>query len=134
MPEHLISVKEAIAILETIGAAKETIRRFRIQAEGVLSVRPALGKEQVIVTTLYGAASGQPGVNLEVGAVRLQMDVKSAQAVGLNILAGAEAAISDAAMMRLLVEKVGMDLERASAVLIDLREYRQGSREVVFPS
>ncbi len=43
MPQHLISVDEAVAMLETIGAAKETVRRFRQQADGVLSTRPALG-------------------------------------------------------------------------------------------
>ena len=132
MPQHLISVDEAVAMLETIGAAKETIRRFRGQAEGVLRERAALGNEQVIVTSLYGAKSGKPGVNLQVGEVRLQMDIKSAQKVGLDILGAAEAAISDAAVVRLLVEKIGIDAVRASHVLLDLREMRQGSRDTVF--
>jgi len=40
LPEHLISVAEAVAMLETIGAAKETVRRFREHAGGVLAARP----------------------------------------------------------------------------------------------
>ena len=131
MPQHLISVDEAVAMLETIGAAKETVRRFRQQADGVLTARPALGTEQVIVTSLHGTR-GDPGVNLQVGAVRLQMDVKSAQKVGLDILAAMEAAISDAAVVKLLVEKFGLDVARASYVMLDLREIRQGSRDAVF--
>lgn len=131
MPEHLISVAEAAAILQTIGASKETIARFKQQAGGVLAARPALGTEQVIVTSLYGT-SGKPGINLQVGEVRLQMDVKSAQKVGLDVLAATEAAISDASVMKLLVEKLGVDEARASRVLLDLREIRQGSRDAVF--
>ena len=132
MPQHLISVDEAVAFLETIGASKETIRRFAQQAGYVLAARPALGDERVIVTSLYGAKSGQPGVNLQVGEVRLQMDVKSAQKVGLDVLAATEAAISDASVVQLLVEKLGLDVARASHVLLDLREIRQGSRDAVF--
>jgi hypothetical protein len=132
MPQHLISVDEAVAMLETIGAAKETIRRFRQQAAGVLAARPGLGAERVIVTSLYGAKSQQPGVNLQLGDVRLQMDVKSAQKVGLDILAATEAAISDAAVVQLLVDKLGIDVDRASHVLLDLRERRQGARDTVF--
>ncbi len=132
MPQHLISVDEAVAMLETVGAAKETVRRFRQQADAVLARRPGLGDEHVIVTSLYGAKSQQPGVNLQIGEVRLQMDVKSAQKVALDILSATEAAISDAAVMQLLIEKVGLDPTRASAVLLDLREIRQGSRDTVF--
>jgi len=112
MPQHLISVDEVVAMLETIGAAKETIRRFRQQADGVLAVRPSLGDEHVIVSSFYGAHTGDPGVNLEVGAARLQMSVQHAKKIGLDLIAGAEAAIS----------------ERASHVLLDLRELRQGTR------
>lgn len=119
-------------MLETIGAAKETIRRFRAQADAVTGARHSLGAEEVIVTSLYGAISGEPGVNLEVGAVRVQMRIKQAQKIGLDLIAAAEAAISDAAMMRLLVEKLGLDPARAGRVLLDLREFRQGSRGTVF--
>jgi hypothetical protein len=132
MPQHLISVDEAVAMLDTIGAAKETVRRFRAQADGVLAARPGLGTEQVIVTSLYGAKSGQPGINLQVGEVRLQMDVPSARKVGLDILAAMEAAISDAAVVQLLVDKLGLDVDRAGFVLLDLREIRQGTRDAVF--
>ncbi len=132
MPEHLISVAEAAAMLDTIGAAKETVARFRKQAAAVLTARPALGDEHVIVTSLYGAKSGEPGVNLQMGEVRLQMDVKSAQKVALDILAATEAAISDAAVVQLLVDKLGIDRTRAGLVLLDLREIRQGSRDAVF--
>lgn len=133
MPQHLISVDEAVAMLETIGAAKDTTARFKRQATFALSGRPALGDEHVIVTALYGATSHQPGVNLQLGNVRLQMDVKSAQKVALDILGATEAAISDTAVVRLLVEKFGIDEARAGLVLLDLREIRQGSRGVVFP-
>ncbi len=132
MPQHLISVDEVVATLQVIGASKETIANFTKQITFVLERRPALGDEHVIVTTLHGAASGQPGVNLQVGATRLQMDVKSAHKVGFDILQATEAAISDAAVMRLLVEKIGLDVARASRVMIDLREMRQGSRDAVF--
>ena len=132
MPQHLISVDEAVAMLETISAAKETVRRFAAQARFVLDARPGLGDEHVIVTALYGAKSHQPGVNLQLGTVRLQMDVKSAQKIALDILSATEAAISDTAVMRLLVDKLGIEERRAGIILIDLREIRQGSRKAVF--
>lgn len=132
MPQYLISVDEAVAMLETVSASKETIRRFTQQANGVLALRPGLGDEHVIVTALYGAKSHQPGVNLQLGAVRLQMDVKSASKVALDILSATEAAISDAAVVKLLTDKLGIDEARAGLILMDLREIRQGSRGVVF--
>lgn len=131
MPQQLISVDEAVAMLQTIGAAKETIRRFTQQANDVLGKRPTLGNETVHVSSLYGAKSGEPGVNLEVGELRFQMDVKSAHKIGLDIISAAEAAISDASIMKLLTDKFDLEPEQAGRVLLDLREIRQGSRESV---
>ena len=49
------------------------------------------------------------------------------------LLEAAEAATSDEIFVTML-EKIGIDTERAGHVLIDLREIRQGTRGTSWPS
>ena len=63
-----------------------------------------------------------------------QMDLDKAREI-VGLLNGAiEAAISDELMYRFLTEKIGLEPDRAGAALIDFREMRQGSRDVVNPN
>jgi hypothetical protein len=45
-----------------------------------------------------------------------------------------EAAITDEIMFKFLTERIGLEPAKASAALLHLREYRQGSPERVYPS
>ncbi|MGH9238769.1 MAG: hypothetical protein ACRD3G_12090 [Vicinamibacterales bacterium] len=119
---------------------------------GVLARRPHLGPEKgVTCYSVAGHKTGLPGVNfaienatvlkddvvggivVETANVMLQLDIPSAQRVAMNIFGCAEAAISDMTVFHLLTEGVGLDFKKAGRLLIELRERRQGTRDVVFP-
>jgi hypothetical protein len=86
------------------------------------------------VASIFGAISRRGLVELRVGDVRTLMDVAKAREVTAMLVQATEAAISDELLVRFLMEKVGVDLERAGAALLDFRELRQGSRNVVWPN
>lgn len=145
--EHLISAREAIALLETVGAKADLVERYSMQLGAVLARRPHLGPEHgVTCYSLVGMKSSTAGVNVDMqdaevlgpaieimsANVRLQLDAKSAQKVALNILGCVEAAISDVTVFKLLTEGLDIEPDRAARVLLDLRERRQGTRDVVF--
>lgn len=89
--------------------------------------------KRIEVGSLYGAHTQQGIVELVVGDERVQMDIPKAREV-LGMLAGAlEAAITDELIMRFLVGKIGLTAAAAAAALLDFREMRQGSRDVVYP-
>jgi phage tail sheath gpL-like len=84
--------------------------------------------------SIYGMKSQRGLVELLVGPTRVQMTVEKAKTVHAMLGTAIEAAISDEIFVRFMVERVGMDRERAAAALLDLRELRQGSREVLNPN
>jgi len=149
--KHLITDDEAIAILETVGASAEVVKKFSMHLGGVLARRPHLGPEKgVTCYSVAGHKTGLPGVNLaienatvlkdavvggilvETANVQLQLDIKSAQRVAMNIFGCAEAAISDMTVFEMLTDGIGLDFNKAGRLLIELRERRQGTRGVVF--
>lgn len=88
----------------------------------------------ITVSTLLSSRTKEGRIDFTMNGELTQMDLGKAREV-VGMLQGAiEAAISDELLYRFLVEKVGMEPERASAALIDFRELRQGSRDVVYPS
>jgi len=54
-----------------------------------------------------------------------QMTVAEARDLGLTILGAAEAAVTDAALIRWLTTTMGLDLGRAAAVMSDYRVARR---------
>jgi hypothetical protein len=131
---QLLVLEEVIAMLQTISAPNRVIDQFRKQAEFVLDHRPQPKHDDVQVGSIFGAASRRGGVNLSVNDTQTQMDTKKAREIGLMLIEAAEAAESDEVFMKFLEEKVGItDAEKVQAMLLDLRELRQGSRGTVYP-
>ncbi len=136
MPKQLLSLPEVLAMMETVDIAATDRARFERQATAVLAKRPAFTDEDdhFEVASLYGQRTREPAVNFKTGTVEHQLTVKKAREVAFMLLEAAEAAVSDAVMMTLLREKVGISDEmRLSLILLDLREIRQGSRDTVYP-
>jgi hypothetical protein len=88
----------------------------------------------ITVSTLLSSRTKQGRIDFTMNGELAQMDLDKAREV-VGMLQGAiEAAISDQLIYRFLTEKVGMESDRASAALIDFRELRQGSRDIVRPN
>lgn len=88
----------------------------------------------ITVSTLLSSRTKEGRIEFTLNGELTQMDLGKAREV-INMLQGAvEAAISDELLYRFLTEKVGMEPERAGVALIDFRELRQGSRQLVHPS
>jgi hypothetical protein len=88
----------------------------------------------ITVSTLLSSRTKEGRIDFTLNGELTQMDLDKAREV-VGMLQGAiEAAISDELVYRFLTEKIGLEPERASAALIDFRELRQGSRDVVYPS
>lgn len=88
----------------------------------------------ITVSTLLSSRTKEGRIDFTMNGELTQMDLDKAREV-VGMLQGAiEAAISDELMYRFLTEKVGMEPEKASWALVDFREMRQGSRDLVNPN
>jgi len=88
----------------------------------------------ITVSTLLSSRTKQGRIDFTLNGELTQMDLDKAREV-VGMLQGAiEAAISDELVYKFLTEKVGLEPERASAALVDFRELRQGSRDLVHPN
>ena len=88
----------------------------------------------ITVSTLLSSRTKEGRIDFTLNGELTQMDLDKAREV-VGMLQGAiEAAISDELMYRFLTEKIGLEPERAGAALIDFRELRQGSRDLVHPN
>ena len=135
MSKQLLVLEEVLAMLDTIGASKQTQFNFRRQAESVLEKRPTRDHDEVTVSSGFGAKTHRGFVELTLDEVRSQMEPAKAREIGLMLIEAAEAAMSDEIFVKLLRERVGIeDAERLGFILLDLRELRQGIRGVSWPS
>lgn len=88
----------------------------------------------ITVSTLLSSKTKEGRIDFTLNGELTQMDLDKAREV-IGMLQGAvEAAISDELMYRFLTQKIKLEPERASAALVDFREMRQGSRDIVYPS
>jgi galactose-1-phosphate uridylyltransferase len=145
MAKQLLVLDEVIAMLKVTSAPNRVIEAFRQQAEFVLGKRNEREVEttndeepdkldHITISSSYGHKTQKGYVELTLNEQRTQMEPKKAREVGLALLESAEAAMSDEIFVKLLKDKVGIDTERAGLVLIDLREIRQGTRGLSWPS
>ena len=88
----------------------------------------------ITVSTLLSSRTKEGRIDFTLNGELTQMDLDKAREVVSMLQSAIEAAISDEVVYRFLTEKVGMEPERASAALIDFRELRQGSRDLVRPN
>jgi hypothetical protein len=88
----------------------------------------------ITVSTLLSSRTKEGRIDFTMNGELTQMDLDKAREV-VGMLQGAiEAAVSDELVYKFLTQKIGLEPERASAALIDFRELRQGSRDIVYPS
>jgi hypothetical protein len=136
MALYTLTVPEVLAMLEVVGVPEKLLTKAERQMRMVLDKRPTLTDEdnRFEVASGFGVRTQQPHVEFKAGTVTHQMEPKKAQEVAHMLLEGAEAAISDAIVMRFMRERVGItESERLGMILLDLREFRQGSRKTVYP-
>jgi hypothetical protein len=130
MAKQLLVVDEVLAMLEVVGVTRALREKFARQVAFVLDARNTREVEtdtdRVEVASGYGAKGGH--VVLSLNEQRTQLDPAKAREIGLMLLEAAEAAISDQIVMTLLQQKVGLPPEKLGAILLDLREIRQGTR------
>lgn len=88
----------------------------------------------ITVSTLLSSRTKQGRIDFSMNGELTQMDLDKAREVVGMLQAAIEAAISDEFVYRFLTEKVGMEPDQASMALLDFREFRQGSRELVHPN
>jgi hypothetical protein len=87
---------------------------------------------RIEVASILSHRTKEGMVELVLNGEKAQMDLAKAREV-IGFLQGAvEAAISDQILFAFLTTKVGISEEKASAVLLDFRELRQGSRSPVY--
>lgn len=140
MAKTLLVLEEVLAALEVVGVSRPLRDKFHEQATAMLQHKargqaPDDGTDTVTVNSGYGTITRRGFVELTVNDQLTQMDVPKAREIGLMLIQAAEAATSDEVFMKLLHERVGIDdPQRLGAMLMDLRELRQGSKDVVFPS
>lgn len=136
MAKTLLTLEEAVAMLQTVGASKAVVRAFQDRATFALQHKargnaPDDPTDRITVNSGYGQKG--PHVELTLNDALTQMEPKKATEIALMLLQAAEAAISDGLVMQLL-ERAGMSREQCGRVLLDMRELRHGTRGVSWPS
>ena len=89
---------------------------------------------KIEVASILSARTKQGMVELVVNDAKAQMDITKAREVAAMLHMGIEAAISDTLIYQFLTEKVGLDNEAATVMLLEFRELRQGSKSIVYPN
>lgn len=88
----------------------------------------------ITVSTLLSNRTKRGAIDFTLNGELTQMDLDKAREV-VGMLQGAiEAAITDELLFRFLTTQVDMAPATAAAALVDFREMRQGSRDIVYPS
>lgn len=137
MARPLLVLDEVLAMLEVVGVQAPLREKFKSQAEFALAHRNTREAETPNDNIEVGSGYGSEGphVILSVNETRTQMAPAKAREIALFLLEAAEAAVSDAVVMTLLREKVGItDQKRLAMILLDVREIRQGTRGVSRPA
>ncbi len=88
----------------------------------------------ITVSTLLSSRTKEGRIDFTMNGELTQMDLDKAREVVGMLLAAIEAAVSDELMYKFLVERIGLKADAAGAALLDFREMRQGSREIVRPN
>lgn len=88
----------------------------------------------ITVNTLLSSRTKQGRIDFTMNGELTQMDLDKAREVVGMLQSAIEAAISDEFVYKFLTEKVGLKPELATVALLDFREMRQGSREIVHPN
>lgn len=103
-----------------------------------IAIRP-IGKKpdgavDIELGSLLSHRTGNGMVELSVNGERIQMDLDKAREVLAMLSSAIEAAITDQIVFAFLKKQLDFRDDQAAAALMDLREMRQGTRDVVRPS
>jgi len=144
MSRPVFVLDEILAILKSSGAPQRTIDVFRQHAETIAGKRNEREAEtttpeeptadRVIVSSSFGHRTERAYVEFTLNDQRTQMEPKKAREIGLMLLEAAEAAASDEIFVTLLARLGLTSVEARGRALLDLREIRQGTRDVSWPS
>jgi hypothetical protein len=81
--------------------------------------------DMIHLSTMYGAATRTPYVQISWGAEMAQMSVEDARAHAVRIIEVAANAEADAAFIRFMRERLDLDsMEQVAAILLDFRAMR----------
>jgi hypothetical protein len=80
------------------------------------------------VTSIFGARTKQPLVQLSIGDTSILLPPAKAQEIGMKMLAGAEAANMDAFLFQWLMGQVGIPEEKVALIVRDYRQFREQTR------
>lgn len=134
MARQVFVLEEVIAILKGSSAPARVLETFQQHAAVIAAKRNEKTVDEVTVSSGFGAASRRGHVELTMNDQLSQMPPAKAREIGLMLLEAAEAATSDELFVTLLTERLGLGQDAAGRVLIDLREIRQGTRGIAWPS
>lgn len=88
----------------------------------------------IVITSLLSNRTKEGAVELSLNGEIAQMDLDKAREVVGMLHSAIEAAITDQIVFRFVTEKLKAKPEVAAAVLLEIREQRQESRDVVRPN
>jgi hypothetical protein len=77
------------------------------------------------IANIVSQRTGEGKLDVTWGDVPMQLDPVKAREIAWMLLEGASIAESEAAVVRFLKDRVGIDAERAAMVLQDFRRYRE---------
>lgn len=81
---------------------------------------------EIGIMSLVSSRTGEGKVEFSIGAEVLQVDVKTASAIGTQLIEAASAATHDAAFVQWL-QANGIERDGVAVALLELRKTRQGS-------
>lgn len=138
----VLDVPHAVyAAVRALLAAADYSHAFHAETDGEvidmhgIALRSKGGRNvtDIAVSTLLSSRTKEGRVEIAMNGELTQMDLAKAREVVQMLQGAIEAAVSDQLLYAFLTEKIGLSNEQASAALLDFRELRQGSREIVYP-
>lgn len=140
MARTLLVLEEVVAMLEVVGVSPPLREKFERQARMALQHKarghaPDDPTDAITVSSGFGQKSRVGFVELTLNEQLTQMPAPKAREVGHMLLEAAEAATSDELFVKLL-EQIGVkdNPEMQGRILLELRELRQGTRGVSWPT
>jgi len=133
MIKRLLTLEEVLAMLETVGLPAHYVEKFTQQAELVIGRKPKATVDHVTVSSGFGQKSQRGFVELTIDDTLTQMDAGKAREIGLFLLQASEAAQSDEIFVKFF-DQMGIEGVGRAQLLLKLRELRQGTTGVSFPS
>jgi len=88
----------------------------------------------ISVSTLLSSKDQTGRIDFTLNGELTQMDLDKARLIVCMLNEAIEAAVSDEMFYKFLTTRIGMAHEKALMALLDFREIRQGSRDIVNPN